>query len=65
MKGTGSAHHSPKCKHSLVSPYSVTLYEEFFDLCLQWPLTTAFSPAQFNNTRPFSTLLTGQLHEVL
>jgi hypothetical protein len=25
----------------------------------------SFSPAQYINTRPFSTLLTGQLHEVL
>jgi hypothetical protein len=24
-----------------------------------------FSPAQYTNARPFSTLLTGQLHEVL
>jgi hypothetical protein len=24
-----------------------------------------FSPAQYSNTHPFSTVLTGQLHEVL
>jgi ribosomal protein L44E len=38
-----SAHHSPEFKHSLVSPYSVPLDEEFFDLCLQWPLRCSFS----------------------
>jgi hypothetical protein len=37
-KGAGSVHHSHECKHSLVSPYSVPLEEELFDLCLQWPL---------------------------
>jgi hypothetical protein len=68
IKGAGSVHNSPECKHSLVSPYSMPLDEEFFDLCLQWPLEMLpFSPAQYSytNTRPFSTLLTGQLHEVL
>jgi hypothetical protein len=38
IKGAGSAHHSPQCKHSVVLPYSVPLDEEFFDLCLQCPL---------------------------
>jgi hypothetical protein len=35
VKDAGSARHSPECKHSLVSPYSMPLDEEFFDLCLQ------------------------------
>jgi hypothetical protein len=43
IKVAGSVHHSPEFKHSLVSPYSVRLDEEFFDLCLQWPLRYSIS----------------------
>jgi hypothetical protein len=39
LKVAGSVHHYLECKHSLVSPYSEPLDEEFFDLCLQWPLS--------------------------
>jgi hypothetical protein len=66
IKGAGSAHHYPECKHSLISPYSMPLDKEFFYLCLQWPpKMLAFSPAQYTNTHLFSMLLAGQLTEVL
>jgi hypothetical protein len=35
IKRDVSGHHSPECKHSLVSPHSVPLDEEFFDFSLQ------------------------------
>jgi hypothetical protein len=66
MKGPGSAHHSPECKQSLVSPHSVPLDEDFFNLCFSGLWDVAFSsPSQYINTHPFSTLLTDHLHEVL
>jgi hypothetical protein len=34
IKGAGNVQHSPECKFSLFSPYSVPLDEEFFGLCL-------------------------------
>jgi hypothetical protein len=43
IEGAGSAHHSPECKHSFISPYYMPLAKDFFDLCLQWLLRCLFS----------------------
>jgi hypothetical protein len=48
-----------KTWNSLVSPYSVQL-----DFAVASEMLTV-SPAQYTNTRPFPTVLTGQLQEVL